>query len=91
MADISPQVSSGVALQSTWDFTHYDFYWNNFLTCACLWTAITELGSQLTDVKARLAAQETEIKNADSKLQLSLSKAEKLKTIFDVEKKILGQ
>jgi len=45
------------------------------------------LDSQLTDAKTRLAAQETEIKNADSKLQLSLSEAEKLKTSFDVEKK----
>ena len=45
------------------------------------------MGSQLTDAKTRLAAQETEIKNADSKLQLSLSEAEKLKTSFDVEKK----
>ena len=45
------------------------------------------MDSQLTDAKTRLAAQETEIKNADSKLQLSLSEAEKLKTSFDVEKK----
>ena len=44
------------------------------------------MDSQLTDAKTRLAAQETEIKNADSKLQLSLSEAEKLKTSFDVEK-----
>ena len=45
------------------------------------------MGSQLTDAKTRLAAQETEIKNADSRLQLSLSEAVKLKTSFDVEKK----
>ena len=45
------------------------------------------MDSQLTDAKTRLAAQETEIKNADSKLQLSLSEAEKLKTSFDAEKK----
>ena len=50
-------------------------------------TALTELGSQLTDAKTRLADQETEIKNADSKLQLSLSEAEKVKTSFDAEKK----
>ena len=50
-------------------------------------TALTELGSQLTDAKTRLADQEAEIKNADSKLQLSLSEAEKLKTSFDAEKK----
>ena len=48
---------------------------------------MTELGSQLTDAKTRLADQEAEIKNADSKLQLSLSEAEKLKTSFDAEKK----
>ena len=41
----------------------------------------------MTDAKTRLADQETEIKNVDSKLQLSLSEAEKLKTSFDVEKK----
>ena len=45
------------------------------------------MGSQLTDVNTRLATQETEIKSADSKLQLSLSEAEKLKTSFDAEKK----
>ena len=45
------------------------------------------MDSQLADAKTRLAAQETEIKNADSKLQLSLSEVEKLKTSFDVEKK----
>ena len=44
------------------------------------------MDSQLTDAKTQLAAQETKIKNADSKLQLSLSEAEKLKTSFDVEK-----
>ena len=48
---------------------------------------MTELGSQLADAKTRLADQEAEIKNADSKLQLSLSEAEKLKTSFDTEKK----
>ena len=56
-------------------------------TCACLQTALTELGSQLTDAKTRLVDQEAEIKNADSKLQLSLSEAEKLKTSSDAEKK----
>ena len=45
---------------------------------------LTELGSQLSDAKTRLVDQETEIKNADSKLQLSLSEAEKLKTGFDL-------
>ena len=45
------------------------------------------MDSQLIDAKTRLAAQEIGIKNADSKLQLSLSEAEKLKTSFDVEKK----
>ena len=43
--------------------------------------------SQLTDAKTRLADQEPEIKNADSKLQLSLSEAEKLKTSLDAKKK----
>ena len=41
----------------------------------------------MTDAKTRLADQEAEIKNADTKLQLSLSEAEKLKTSFDAKKK----
>ena len=45
------------------------------------------MDSQLADAKTRLAAQETEIKNTESKLQLSISEAEKPKTSFDVEKK----
>ena len=45
------------------------------------------MGSQLTDAKTRLADQEAEIKTADSKLQLSLSEAEKLKTSLDAKKK----
>ena len=45
------------------------------------------MGSQLTHAKTRLADQEAEIKNADSRLQLSLFEAEKLKNSFDAEKK----
>ena len=45
------------------------------------------MDSQLADAKTRLASQETEINNTESKLQLSLSEAEKLKASFDVEKK----
>ena len=45
------------------------------------------MGSQLTDAKTRLADQEAEIKSADSKLQLSLSETEKLKTSLIAKKK----
>ena len=45
------------------------------------------MGSQLTDVKTRLADQEAEIKTANSKLQLSLSETEKLKTSLTEKKK----
>ena len=48
---------------------------------------LSELSSQLTDAKARLAGQETEIKSVDSKLQVSLSDTEKLKAGFTAEKK----
>ena len=48
---------------------------------------MSELSSQLTDVKTRLAGQEAEIKSADSKLQVSLSEMEKLKAGFTAEKK----
>ena len=52
-----------------------------------LQNALSELGSQLTDAKTRLADQEAEIKTADSKLQLSLSETEKLKTNLTAKKK----
>ena len=45
------------------------------------------MGSQLTDAKTWLADQEAEIKTADSKLQLSLSETEKLKTSLTAKKK----
>ena len=41
----------------------------------------------MTDAKTRLAEQETEIKTTDSKLQLSLSESEKLKTSLAAKKK----
>ena len=45
------------------------------------------MSSQLTDAKTRLTDQEAEIKTADSKLQLSLSETEKLKTSLTAKKK----
>ena len=42
---------------------------------------------QLTDAKTRLASQEAEIKSANSKLQISLSETENLKTSFAAKKK----
>ncbi|WP_347072444.1 hypothetical protein, partial [Escherichia coli] len=41
----------------------------------------------MTDAKTLLADQEAEIKTANSKLQLSLSKTEKLKTSLTEKKK----
>ena len=52
-----------------------------------LQNALSELGSQLTDAKTRLADQEAEIKAADSKLQLSLGETEKLKNSLTAKKK----
>ena len=49
--------------------------------------ALSELNSQLTDAKTRLASQEAEIKSANSKLQISLSETENLKTSFIAKKK----
>ena len=49
--------------------------------------ALSELNSQLTDAKTRLASQEAEIKSANSKLQISLSETENLKTNFAAKKK----
>ena len=52
-----------------------------------LQNALSELGSQLTDAKTRLADQEAEIKAADSKLQLSLAETEKLRNSLTAKKK----
>ena len=52
-----------------------------------LQNALSELGSQLTDAKTRLADQEAEIKSVDPKLQLSLAEMEKLKTSLTAKKK----
>ena len=52
-----------------------------------LQNALSELNSQLTDTKTRLAGQETEIKSANSKLQISLSETENLKTSLATKKK----
>ena len=49
--------------------------------------ALSELNSQLTDTKTRLANQESEIKSSTSQLQISLSETEKLKTNFAVKEK----
>ena len=49
--------------------------------------ALSELNSQLTDAKTRLASQETEIKSSNSKLQISLSATENLKTNFAAKEK----
>ena len=48
---------------------------------------MSELNSQLTDAKTRLASQESEIKSSTSKLQISLSATENLKTSFAAKEK----
>ena len=52
-----------------------------------LQNALSELNSQLTDAKTRLASQESEIKSSTSKLQISLSETENLKTSFAAKEK----
>ena len=49
--------------------------------------ALCELTSQFTDAKTRLASQESEIKSSTSRLQMSLSETETLKTSFAAEEK----
>ena len=49
--------------------------------------ALSELNSQLTDAKTRLASQESEIKSSTCKLQISLSTTENLKTSFAAKEK----
>ena len=51
--------------------------------------ALSELNSQLTDSKTRLASQESEIKSSTSKLQMSLSETETLKTNLAAKEKTL--
>ena len=50
--------------------------------------ALSELNSQLTDAKTRLASQGSEIKSSASKLQISLSATENLKTSFAAKEKV---
>ena len=52
-----------------------------------LQNALSELNSQLTDAKTWLFGQETEIKSINSKLQISLSEMENLKTSLAAKKK----
>ena len=49
--------------------------------------ALSELNSQLTDAMTQLAIQESEIKSSTSKLQISLSAMENLKTSFAAKEK----
>ena len=48
--------------------------------------ASSQFQSQLTDLKTRLEAQESETRKADSKFKFSLDENEKLKTEFNTEK-----
>ena len=46
-----------------------------------------QLQSELSELKSRLEAQETETQKANSKFEFSVSEQEKLKSGFEVEKK----
>ena len=47
----------------------------------------TQLPSELSELKNRLEAQETETQKANSKFEFSVAEQEKLKSEFEVEKK----
>ena len=47
----------------------------------------TQLQSELSELKNRLEAQETETQKANSKFEFSVAEQEKLKSEFEVEKK----
>ena len=47
----------------------------------------SQLESEISDLKNRLEAQETETQRADSKFKFSVSEQEKLKKDFEMEKK----
>ena len=49
--------------------------------------ATSQLESEVSDLKNRLEAQETETQRADSKFKFSVSEQEKLKKDFEMEKK----
>ena len=49
---------------------------------------ISKFESEIADLKNRLATQESEIEKANSKFEFSVSEQEKLKKIFESEKKI---
>lgn len=49
-----------------------------------IYSAMSQLESEVTDLKSRLEAQETETQRADS---ISISEQEKLKKEFEMEKK----
>ena len=48
----------------------------------------SQLESEVTDLKSRLEAQETEIQKANTKFKFSVSEQEKLKKEFEAEKKV---
>ena len=48
---------------------------------------MSQLEFEVTDLKSRLEAQETEIKKVDTKFKFSISEQEKLKKEFETEKK----
>ena len=48
---------------------------------------MSQLESEVTDLKRRLETQETKIQKADTKFKFSVSEQEKLKREFEIEKK----
>ena len=51
----------------------------------------TQLQSELSELKNRLEAQETETQKANSKFQFNVAEQEKLKSEFGIEKKVWAE
>ena len=82
---ISPQVPSVIAWKKAWDLIlHYD---NPDFDPVFVQATTSQLESEVSDLKNRLEAQETETQRANSKFEFSVSEQEKLKKGFEVEKK----
>ena len=72
-------------MQKAWDLILYDDIHD--FDPVFVHATSTQLQSELSDLKNRLEAQETETQRANSKFEFSVSELEKLKKDFEVEKK----
>ena len=62
-------------------------YYNPYHNLVSMQATISQFESDIADLKSRLTAQELEIQKANSKFEFSISEQEKLKKIFESEKK----